>query len=188
MYGCESWTIKKAECQRIDAFELWSWITLESALDYKEIKPVNPKEVNPDYSLEGLMLMLKLQCFGHLMWRADSLEKTLTLGKIEGRRGWQRMRSFNGIIDSMDMSLSKLQGMVKDREAWHTAVHRVTKSWMQLSNWTKTTSLFYERLPRRYAILWNPPVYLWPSANASPPSSASVFSVFVIVLASYIKL
>ena len=160
--------------------------TLESSLDCSESQPVNPKGNQPWIFIGRTDAEAPI--LGHLMQRANSLEKTLTLGKIEGRRGWQRMRSFNGIIDSMDMSLSKLQGMVKDREAWHTAVHRVTKSWMQLSNWTKTTSLFYERLPRRYAILWNPPVYLWPSANASPPSSASVFSVFVIVLASYIKL
>ena len=160
--------------------------TLESSLDCSESQPVNPKGNQPWIFIGRTDAEAPI--LGHLMQRANSLEKTLTLGKIEGRRGWQRMRSFNGIIDSMDMSLSKLQGMVKDREAWHTAVHRVTKSWMQLSNWTKTTSLFYERLPRRYVILWNPPVYLWPSANASPPSSASVFSVFVIVLASYIKL
>ena len=159
MYGCESWTVKKAERWRIEAFELWCWRrVLRVPWTARRSNQSILKEISPGCSLEGLMLRLTFQYFGHLMRRVDSLEKTLMLGRIGGRRkrGWQRMKWLDGITDSMDMSLSKLRELVMDREAWRAAIHGVAKSRTRLSDWTELNWIHIMEGKNQIMMIWYP--------------------------------
>ena len=180
MYGCESWTVKKTECRRIDVFELWCWRRLlRVPWTARRSNQSILKEINPQYSLEGVMLKLKLQYFGHLLWRTDSLEKTLMLGKIEGerRRGRQMMRWLDGMANAMDVSLNRLQGLVIDREARHAAFHGVANSQTRLCDWTELT----EKGFGRHVNSWNQP-FQWiqplPNSGWRGKNSCRNISVF----------